>query len=96
MSEIATHSLTGASYEIGRQLGRLGADAVHGYLLTTPAWREIAARRGDSRLSAMEELVEECFPKLRAGAARLSRRARLALRRGVRLELPGRSVGDDA
>ena len=62
MSEIATHSLTGASYEIGRQLGRVGADAVHGYLLTTPAWREIAARRGDSRLSAMEKLVEECFP----------------------------------
>jgi hypothetical protein len=62
MSEIAPHSLTGAPYEIGLQLGRVGADAVHGYLLKTSAWREIAARRGDPRLCAMERLVEERFP----------------------------------
>src|SRR6516225_6894034 len=62
MSKIAPHSLTGAPYEIGLQLGRVGADAVHGYLLTTPAWREIVARRGDPRLAAMEKLVEERFP----------------------------------
>src|SRR5215475_7135444 len=62
MPKIATHILSGASYEIGRQMGRLGADAVHGYLLKTPAWREIAARRGDPRLAAMGQLVEERFP----------------------------------
>jgi hypothetical protein len=62
MPEIATHILTGAPYEIGRQLGRLGADAVHGYLLTTPAWRAISARGGDPRLAAMMKLVEERFP----------------------------------
>jgi hypothetical protein len=63
MSKIAPHILAGSSYEIGRQLGRLGGDAVHGYLLTTTAWREIVARRGDPRLAAMEKLAEERFPK---------------------------------
>jgi hypothetical protein len=62
MSKISAHILTGASHEIGRQLGRIGADAVHGYLLTTPDWREIAARCGDPRLAAMAKLVEERFP----------------------------------
>jgi hypothetical protein len=62
MPKIAAHILTGASYEIGRQLGQTGADAVHGYLLTTTAWHEITARRGDPRLAAMAKLVGERFP----------------------------------
>jgi hypothetical protein len=43
-------------------MGRIGADAVHGCLLTTSDWREIAARCGDPRLAAMAKLVEERFP----------------------------------
>jgi hypothetical protein len=43
-------------------MGLAGADAVHGYLLTTPAWGEIRARLDDPRLAVMATLVEERFP----------------------------------
>jgi hypothetical protein len=62
MSRIAVHVLTGTPYDVGQQLGRVGAAAAHTYLLSTPIWREIAGRTDDPRLAAMWTLVEERFP----------------------------------
>ena len=63
MNDLAFHALSGSPEEVGRGLGRLGAPAVHDYLVETDAWAQVMARRSDARLPAMADLVRERFPR---------------------------------
>ena len=62
MNGLACHTLHGSPHEVGLQLGRLGAPAVHGYLTGTDAWADIMSRRTDVRLPAMADLVRRHCP----------------------------------
>lgn len=53
---------SGTHYEIGVQLGKFGAKAVHSHLLNSPAWAELSKWKGSDELAAMQYLVEEKFP----------------------------------
>lgn len=55
---------SGRPHEIGRQLGRFGADAVHGHLTQTPAWWGIIAHAQDDRVRSMAAEVEARFPAI--------------------------------
>lgn len=60
---LASLTLTGSHYDIGLQLGRRGAAAVHGHLLRTHAWATVMELRHDARIQAMRCLVEERYPR---------------------------------
>jgi hypothetical protein len=62
MTGFACHTLRGSPREVGLQLGRLGASAVHGYLTGTVAWADVMSRRADPRLPGMADLVVRHFP----------------------------------
>ena len=63
MNGLACHELHGSPHDVGLQLGRLGAPAVHDYLIGTDAWAEIMSRRVDGRLGAMADLVRRHCPR---------------------------------
>ncbi|GGE05200.1 peptidase C45 [Aureimonas endophytica] len=56
----------GSPREIGQQLGRFGAGAVHGHLIGTRAWATITAHAADERLRGMAEIVRVRFPSIQA------------------------------
>lgn len=54
--------LSGSHYEIGVQLGRLGAEFTHGFTMPREIWRKVMSRRADPRVHAMRRMVEARFP----------------------------------
>ncbi|KMO21218.1 C45 family autoproteolytic acyltransferase/hydolase [Methylobacterium platani] len=56
----------GSPNEIGLQLGRFGAAAVHGHLVGTRAWAAITAHRHDERVQGMAAQVRARFPAIMA------------------------------
>lgn len=55
---------SGSHYDLGVQLGEFGAEAVHSYLLNSPAWAELCKWRGSESLRTMQTLVQEQFPTI--------------------------------
>lgn len=53
--------LDGAPYEIGVGLGQFGRAAAHLHLLDSHAWASVMTFRGDPRVAAMRQLVEDRF-----------------------------------
>ena len=62
MGRLGYIEASGASYEIGVQLGRFGADIAHRHLVATSAWASVMAFRGDARVATMQQMVEARFP----------------------------------
>jgi predicted choloylglycine hydrolase len=60
---LASLTLSGSHYDIGRGLGRHGASLVHGHLVKTYAWATVIALRHDDRIRAARSLVEERYPQ---------------------------------
>lgn len=58
--------ISGAPFDVGIELGRIGAPAVHADLLKTRAWASVMAMRDDPRLGAMLEETEARYPRYMA------------------------------
>ncbi len=54
--------LSGSPFEMGRALGRFGAQAAHSHLLASSSWHSVMAWRGSDAAGAMQTLVERHFP----------------------------------
>lgn len=54
--------LSGSPFEIGHQLGRFGAAAVHGYLLGSPAWASVQQWKDSAAAGHMAALTRERLP----------------------------------
>lgn len=54
--------LAGTPYEIGQQLGRFGAAAVHGYLVGSPAWASVQQWKDSAAAGHMAALTRERLP----------------------------------
>ncbi len=65
-SRLARLELAGTPYELGQQLGRFGAAAVHGYLVHSPAWSSVQQWRASPRALAMAQLIEQHYPSIYA------------------------------
>lgn len=61
---LSTIDISGAPYEIGAQLGRLGASVVNSYLTSSRSWAGIIAHSADPRVAAMAGQVEQRFPHI--------------------------------
>lgn len=59
---LARIDLAGTPFEIGRQLGRFGAAAVHGYLLGSPAWKTVQQWKDSEAVRSMAALTREHLP----------------------------------
>ena len=61
-SQLGYLEASGTPHDIGVQLGRFGAAIVHSHLVNAPAWHSVMAFRGDLRIAAMRQIVEERLP----------------------------------
>lgn len=55
--------ISGTPFDVGVQLGRIGAPAVHSDLLKTRAWASVMAMRDDPRVGAMLAETEARYPR---------------------------------
>lgn len=61
---LARLDLTGTPFEIGLQLGRFGAAAVHDYLLGSPAWATVQQWKDSAAARQMSRLTRERLPDI--------------------------------
>lgn len=54
--------LSGTPFQIGQQLGRFGAAAVHGYLVNSPAWNTVQQWKDSAAVKHMAMLTRERLP----------------------------------
>jgi predicted choloylglycine hydrolase len=60
---LASLTLEGSHYDIGRGLGRHGAALVQGHLIRTYAWATVMELRDDDRTRVARSLVEQRYPQ---------------------------------
>ncbi len=56
--------LSGTPFEIGRRLGKFGAEAAHSYLIKSASWDSVMAWRGSATARAMEARVRHDYPDI--------------------------------
>ncbi|NYT62609.1 peptidase C45 [Alcaligenaceae bacterium] len=56
--------LSGTPLQIGKALGKFGAQAAHSYLVHSPSWASVTAWRGSTAAQAMQTQVEQQFPHI--------------------------------
>lgn len=62
--ELHRLEVQGNAYEVGEQLGRFGAQAVHRHLLNTHAWATVQQWQGSAVAQAMAGLTRQHFPAI--------------------------------
>ena len=56
--------LSGSPFEVGRRLGKFGAEAAHSYLIKSSSWDSVMAWRGSATARAMEARVQHGYPDI--------------------------------
>lgn len=54
--------LSGSPLQVGRALGKFGAQAAHSYLVSSDSWNSVMAWRGSDTAKTMQTLAERHFP----------------------------------